>query len=219
MDGINYFLGTYSINPKDGASQAIKALNSLTLSTNTIKHFIKECIDIPENAKIDLPEGHARAKATLAHILQIGIKTSRNKFSVDAYNELKARAYSTAPEDAEYVPVGAAEVIQPPPKPAIPAPVAAPATFQVAHSTTVVVRDKPMLPSVTVKPPAIPEIANVEKGKRGRKADPNSNLAVAKRLYAEAADKTRDVIVELFKEKLGLNHGTATTYYYLARKP
>lgn len=64
----------------------------------------------------------------------------------------------------------------------------------------------------------VAEVTEVKKSGRGRKSDPNSAVNVAKRLYSEASDKSRDAILKLFQEKLGLESGTAMTYYYIARK-
>lgn len=45
-----------------------------------------------------------------------------------------------------------------------------------------------------------------------------SNLAKAKMMYQNSVDKSRDTFVALLVKELGIPQGTATTYYYLAKK-
>lgn len=206
MHGIDYVLDSNHIK-RDNIGLAVQAVNSLNISLNTVNHFIAETIEHDFDETVPVIDDLDQARATLALIVQTGLKQKVQKFSLDAFAQFSNRAKSIQREN----------VPNPQPvsiTPAMPKPVQGNIPVQ-STPAPVTIAPKPVAPVITRPKP----VENTPvKGKRNRKANPNSNLSRAKNLYTNSSDKTRDTIVALFQKELGIEQGTATTYYYLAKK-
>lgn len=191
MHGIHYVLDANHIK-HDNIAQAVQAINNLPISLSTVNHFIAETIEVGEDESVPKIEDLNQARATLAYIVQTGLKKKVKTFSLDAFEEFKNRAENMKIETPQPVTLYTNRIADEKP-PAIVA--VEPVKVQVQTAAPVKV-----------------------KGTRNRKANPNSNLSRAKSLYSDAVDKSRDAIVALYVNELGIEQGTATTYYYLAKK-
>lgn len=220
MHGIDAVLMGFHIN-RDNIVAAVQAVNNLNLSVNTVNHFIAESIHREADgseAMIERIEDVDQARAVLALMVRTGIQKNVLKFSLDSLEEFKNRAksfkredvpnpqsitiYANQTNDGQPPAVSAIEKAQPKVDSSNPPPIAKPAVVQAPPIAK---------PAVVQAPPKV-------KGTRNRKANPNSNLSRAKAFYASVSDKSRDAIVALFQKELGIEQGTATTYYYLAKK-
>ena len=183
MNGIHYILDTYSIN-KTNATLAAQKVLELSLSLNTIKHFLAETITLGAEELIPiLPmiDNAMQAKMLLSAIVRIGLQKKLDKVSMVVFNECH-EWIKTNPVQPERI------------------------------EPTVVRMITPIVASV------VPSKVITVKATRNRKVSTTSNLSRAKALFSNASNKSRDSIVSLFQKELGIESGTATTYYYLAKK-
>lgn len=195
MHGIHYVLDANHIK-HDNIAKAVQAINSLPISLGTVNHFIAETIDLAEDETVPKIDDLDQARATLAYIVQTGLKKKVKTFSLDAFEEFKNRAESMKIETPQPVTLYTNRIND-------------------SHHPAVSAVERVEKPQVNS--PNSPAPVKV-KGTRNRKANPNSNLSRAKALYSDAVDKSRDAIVALYVKELGIEQGTATTYYYLAKK-
>lgn len=180
----------------DNIAQAVQAVNNLQFSLGTINHFIAETIEVGDDETVPKIEDLAQARATLAYIVQTGLKKKVTTFSLAAFEEFKNRAESMKIETPQPVTLY---------------------TNQINDSHPPAVSAVEKVEKAQVNSPNFSAPVKVKRT-RNRKANPNSNLSRAKALYSNAVDKSRDAIVALYVKELGIEQGTATTYYYLAKK-
>lgn len=191
MHGIHCVLDANHIK-HDNIVQAVQAVKDLQISLSTVNYFISQAIEVGEDETVPKIEDLAQARATLAYIVQTGLKKKVKTFSLQAFEEFKNRAESMKIETPQPITLYTNRIADEKP----------PAIVAVEPA------------KVQVQTPAPVKV----KGTRNRKANPNSNLSRAKSLYSDAVDKSRDAIVALYVNELGIEQGTATTYYYLAKK-
>lgn len=239
MNGINLLLDSNHIS-KGNAFKAAQQITALNLSIGSLNYYISQALDIEAETEqgFQLPkiEDAETAKRILAYMAQTAIPKKVEKFDLKAYNVFLARVglpvISFEPIDDEHVAMSFTPSFpNPPPEEDF----AFDSEPDVAASEPVEAEEQVIQPVIEqspivfdIEPPTAIEVAASEalappvstdkKAGRGRRSDPNSAVNVAKRLYAESADKSRDAILKLFQEKLGLESGTAMTYYYIARK-
>lgn len=190
MNGIHYILDTYSIKKIDIA-KAVQSVNTLNISINTMKHFLAEIVTLEDGESLPEINDSEKVRKILAYMVQVGLQRKVEKFSLQAFHDFSNRVGLTVEKREPEISVQ--KIIQE-------------------------IQKSPKIESAEIQPVVKPAIVAQEQIKRNRKIDPNSNLSRAKILYQNAIDKSRDSIVQLFQRELGIESGTATTYYYLAKK-
>lgn len=211
MHGIFLAIESNHLDTKN-VQNAINGWNKLQPSASICNFYIREAIkDEEERAEYTPIEDQILAKKVVGHIIHTAIKANRPYFSLDAIDQFRKRASLETPITVAPVKIDLDKISQ-----------NTEIQFDIGEPTIIeqVVREQTVKPKKTVHPPVQKKVTTVKKtgSGRGRKYDANSAQHVAKRIYDEASDKNRDNILKLFADKLGLNPGTAMTYYYMARK-
>lgn len=216
MHGIFHAIDSNHLNAKD-AGAAVAGWNRLNLSLNTLNFFIRESVQIAEDETLEPLEDAATAKLVLGHMIQTGIKRNTKYFSANAYQEFLKRAQHAKPIEFKSLKDEPMPEVLADEQPSSNNDEEIPEIKQVVVVSTPIESIVDVVKEHITKNTITPDAPSTGGG-RGRKFNPNSAQNVAKRMYAEAVDKSRDAIVKLFMETLNLPQGTATTYYYNARK-
>jgi len=202
MQGIFFVLDAYNID-RSNPAKAVQAVNALNLTLKGANDYLRHAVELQDEETMPYISDVTEARTVLAYMVQVGLQRNKELFSLEAFQQFAVRAKGVQPVA---IPQPIAPVIEAVPVEPIP-------VVAKVEAVPVLV---PAPVAIKVEPKPIVEVA--EKKKRTRRIDPNSNLQRAKNLYQSVPDKSRDAILDLFKTVLGLDGGTAMTYYYIARK-
>ena len=214
MQGIYYVLDAYNID-RSNPVKAVQVVNSLNLTLNCANDYLKHAVELQDDETMPFVNDVVEARTILAYMVQVGLQRNTELFSLDAFKQFATRTKSIK----RIEPVAAPLVIHANPIPAVQSPAVLSIETIEPKVIEPAVIEAPVVEPAVIEPKTITETPLPKQTrKRNRKVDPNSNLQRAKVLYNGTADKSRDAILTLFQTELGIEAGTAMTYYYLARK-